>query len=94
MISEGGKEILGRVKTKALMTNKEELKDGITPLKSMQGIKCCISTSLSIISFLSFLSISSFLLNSTSGLTLFFFSLFSFCFLLPFLNLSSFSLNF
>jgi len=50
MIGEGGKAILG----KTLMTNKEELKDEITPLKSMQGVVgCCISTSLSIISFLS-----------------------------------------
>ena len=55
MIGEGGKTILGKVKTKALMTNKEELKDGINPWKFMQGIECCISTSLSIISFLSFL---------------------------------------
>jgi len=72
MIGEGGKVVLGRTMTKALMTNKEELKDGITPLKSMQGaVGCYISTSLSIISFLSFLSIfSSFLLKSASCLTL------------------------
>ena len=41
---EGGKTILGRSKTKVLITNKEELKDGITPLRSMQGVVgCCIS---------------------------------------------------
>jgi len=71
MIGEGGKAILGRTKTKALMINKGELKNGITPLKSMEGVGCFISTSLSIFSFLSFLSISSsFLLNSSSCLIL------------------------
>jgi len=72
MNNESGKTILGRTKTKVLMINKEELIDGITPLKSIQGIiGCCISTSLSMISFLSFLSISSsFVLNSFSCLTL------------------------
>jgi len=66
---------------------------GITPLKSMQEVVgCCISTSLSIISFLSISS--SFLLNFASCLTLFSSSysiLFSssFCFL----NFSSSSLN-
>ena len=72
MNDEGGKIILERTKTKVLMTNKEELIDGIMPLKFMQGVVgCCISTSLSMISFLSFLSIcSSFVLNSFSCLTL------------------------
>ena len=75
MNDEGGKTILRRTKTKVLKTNKEELIDGITPLKSMQGIVgCCISTSLSMISFLSCLSISSsFVSNSFSCLTLSFF---------------------
>jgi len=86
MNNESGKTILGRIKTKVLMTNKEELIDEITPLKSMQGIVgYCISTSLSIISFLSFFSISSsFVLNSFSCLTLSFSSNY-------FLSFSSFS---
>jgi len=71
MIGEGGKVVFGRTKAKALMTNNGKLKDGITPLRSMEGVRCCIFTSLSIISFLSFLSISSsFLLNTFSYLIL------------------------
>ena len=91
MNDEGGKTILGRTKTKLLTTNKEELKDGITPLRSMQEVVgCCISTSLSIISFLSISF--SFLLNFFSCLTLFPNSFLSFS-SFSFLSCSSSSLN-
>jgi len=91
-MNEGGKTFLERTKTKELMEDKVECKDGITPfgsliLKSMQG--CCIFTTLDNNSFASFLLISSsFLFKSSSCLT-FSFSSFSF------LSFSSFSfLNF
>jgi len=65
MIGEGGKIILGRTKTKELVTNEGEFKNWITPLLFMQeSVGCCISTSLSMVSFLSFV------LNSFSCLTL------------------------
>jgi len=47
MNGEGGKTILGRTKTKELMTKEGEFKDWITPLWFMQvSVGCCISTSL------------------------------------------------
>jgi len=91
-MGEGGKTILGRTKTKELMEDKVECKDGITPfgsliLRSMQG--CCISIALNNSSFASFLLIpSSFLFNSSSCLTLsfssYFFLFFSSFFMLNF----------
>jgi len=84
-MNEGGKTILERTKTKELMEDKVECKDGITPLRIlilrfMQG--CCTITALGNSSFASFLLISSsflfnsssFLFNSSSCLTLSFFS--------------------
>jgi len=57
-MNEGGKTFLERTKTKELMEDKVECKDGITPFgsltwRSMQG--CCIFTVLDNSSFASFL---------------------------------------
>jgi len=57
-MNEGGKTLLERTKTKELMEDKVECKDGITPFgilifRFMQG--CCIFTALNNSSFTSFL---------------------------------------
>jgi len=92
-MNEGGKTFLQRTKTKELMEDKVECRDGISPfgiliLRFMQG--CCIFTALENSSFASFLLISSsFLFNSSSCPTLSF-SSYSFLSFSPFsfLNIS------
>ena len=83
IMGEGGKTFLGRTKIKELIENEREFKSVITHFRSLifmslqRRVECGISTSLTTISSLSFLSIStSFLLNSSSLVFFIIFSLF------------------